>query len=1034
MSYEIKQKVGKHIYLYLVEGYRDKNGKPRQRRRSIGKIDPATGQKIYKPEYLEELLVHKNGDAAIPQDNCSTSSSYPISASANHFPRRPFSSGIALLRKSPFIIKSFGFGINVLPFSFSATWERDTEQKSCSMPYNETSARVHILFTNTDHHIVSSRILAEMLQQYRLIVTASIEKDTESRNAGTPENTLEFQRIMNADLCILLIDSEAELKNQLHAQWELIQNAGKAYWIIPDSPSLLNNITGSIAGELIAGDGMGIRACSNQESSTDSSSRCESIMIDPDMDACEFSRSLLDDVQLCSKYFLRLITEGSSIEYSKDIIPTNPFQSKTISVRADFISLDSWGEQFLDILFKGESIRRFNTELFLKSLEGLQSMDLHHVVKIRWKAIQAYYSGNEKQALYSLQEALQYARSHNLPLWLIDDILIDMRNRQIAYSYHHSEKLNNSAQEELDQRQEVLYYPVLDRIDKDQYGEYIDQFYKLSVQSPYTVSLGENFEANAKSLAQSLIVAMYYGSLTHLHLCYARLKNSLYFYSCKFGDGFLRINLLKYILFLGDKGEAAEYLKSHPDVLNSITATDAVNLMNFSKCKPLESERILCILRAFGAIGYYLPDEDFSGYMEIILSKTHDWLDGKWDSYPFGFNILDCLSKVCLRIPQDNLADICCSYLAHHYTGWYTELFRFMNHAIDIRKMSMQKAQQLIQQITLSLSDPDQRKQFSGIPMFLCTLRKQNRALTEGLNKAIQKYLPDFYSNTYSLETTTQKSVDLPVHLERYLNSIAHENAVQGQNGAYTYGQDYAGTVRNLLLDDQGKYSDDLLDKTVSIMQQTIMKSRQTDSEKASAVSVLICIVLKYPDTWRRNSSIIQDICNSYPVLVCSSDSDIFSSWSTAAYHFSLQMLSAAIGSFHLWEFSSSLAEADEAAEAIAIAKIIDDYLQDKVDANLPPAIEAIILQKILQWEQADQQDLRYKAVAIMIKLYRKPDYRKSIESSLIQIAARDDSYIKALILRSLDAMPDLPSEIREEIIKKCKNSTNFVIREMAKP
>lgn len=62
MSYEIIQKVGIYRYIYLAEAYRDKNGQPRQNRRVIGKIDPITGQKIYKPEYLEELQGNNEKD------------------------------------------------------------------------------------------------------------------------------------------------------------------------------------------------------------------------------------------------------------------------------------------------------------------------------------------------------------------------------------------------------------------------------------------------------------------------------------------------------------------------------------------------------------------------------------------------------------------------------------------------------------------------------------------------------------------------------------------------------------------------------------------------------------------------------------------------------------------------------------------------------------------------------------------------------------------------------------------------------------
>ena len=55
MSYEFIQKVGKYSYIYLVEAYRNEKGEPRQRRTPIGKIDPKTGKKSYKPWYLEQL-------------------------------------------------------------------------------------------------------------------------------------------------------------------------------------------------------------------------------------------------------------------------------------------------------------------------------------------------------------------------------------------------------------------------------------------------------------------------------------------------------------------------------------------------------------------------------------------------------------------------------------------------------------------------------------------------------------------------------------------------------------------------------------------------------------------------------------------------------------------------------------------------------------------------------------------------------------------------------------------------------------------
>jgi len=55
MASIVRQKVGDKIYLYESVSYRNAEGKPRNKRVPIGKIDPSTGQPIYKPDYLARM-------------------------------------------------------------------------------------------------------------------------------------------------------------------------------------------------------------------------------------------------------------------------------------------------------------------------------------------------------------------------------------------------------------------------------------------------------------------------------------------------------------------------------------------------------------------------------------------------------------------------------------------------------------------------------------------------------------------------------------------------------------------------------------------------------------------------------------------------------------------------------------------------------------------------------------------------------------------------------------------------------------------
>ena len=64
MSSIVPCKVGKHTYLYESESYRNEEGKVRNRRKCVGKVDPVTGQHIYKPEYIKEKKLHMTTEAA----------------------------------------------------------------------------------------------------------------------------------------------------------------------------------------------------------------------------------------------------------------------------------------------------------------------------------------------------------------------------------------------------------------------------------------------------------------------------------------------------------------------------------------------------------------------------------------------------------------------------------------------------------------------------------------------------------------------------------------------------------------------------------------------------------------------------------------------------------------------------------------------------------------------------------------------------------------------------------------------------------
>ena len=58
MSSIVRQKVGNKLYLYESTSFRNAEGKPRNNRVLIGKVDPVTGNPVYKPEYLQRMAAN----------------------------------------------------------------------------------------------------------------------------------------------------------------------------------------------------------------------------------------------------------------------------------------------------------------------------------------------------------------------------------------------------------------------------------------------------------------------------------------------------------------------------------------------------------------------------------------------------------------------------------------------------------------------------------------------------------------------------------------------------------------------------------------------------------------------------------------------------------------------------------------------------------------------------------------------------------------------------------------------------------------
>ena len=728
-------------------------------------------------------------------------------------------------------------------------------------------------------------------------------------------------------------------------------------------------------------------------------------------------KSTLQNVDKCRDYYLKFVLGYSRGRYPGEMENTSEF--------------DDWGLQFLPILFEGKSIKYFNTAMYLDALKAQQDDGHYQVVQIRWQAIQAYFAEDIKKCVEYLETALSLAKETNQPTWVIKDILVDLRNVHWTCCTARNEYSDTPAQKELTESSEELYYPILDRIHESLHEKYIEGLYKKKIGSPYSVTIGNNLDPYGEMLASSLIVSMYNGSLTHILLIYEKVRDFVFYLSCKYDDWNLRLNLYKLAIFAGNEKEIKGIQDSFPEVLNNLTADEAKSIMDFCLNHPIKYKRLSSQLLAFGSVGYFLDDKYYESYEKSIVSEIKSWLNSDTPVVAIGQDIFRCLSGVAYRMSQDILSEICCQFIDRHYSRWYMDMFKFIATRIDLRKMSDSSAKALVEHINYVLDNEKERVQIEYSPAFLCVLRKQNRALTEGMDKRIAKYLSGYYEGIYKLETTENKNRDMPAFVKEYIERIRKSNETQGKDGVYFgYGAREIATVRSILLEKGLMCDGNTMDMLVSVVADTLLISKEGISAKLDAIALLICLAVKYPEDYTRNQGVYEKLFAQQNAIEAADNSIISSNIDSISLKIGLQLLYISMGKDVYADILELMPYIQgNVTTTIAVTNLIVEYLENSDDVMLPARVEAAILQNVLQWLHSEYTDIRWNATRILLTMSRNPENSGIVNHQLVNLIDSDSVYIKNLIIRHLHKMNGITDGTKEYIISKCKQDANFVVR-----
>lgn len=628
-------------------------------------------------------------------------------------------------------------------------------------------------------------------------------------------------------------------------------------------------------------------------------------------------------------------------------------------------------------------------------------------------------------------ECKTLARELKQPSWVINDILIDLRNQQIVLDTINNRFSMPTAQQELSNSEEEIYYPLIDRVHESLYQKIAENAYKQKLTSPYSVTLGTDYTQYGNWIASSLIIAMHNGSLTHILLTYDKVRDFVFILSCKYNDWRLRRNLLQLAVFDGKRKEVEGLQRTYPALLARMTAEDADAIMEFCNNQPLAYRRFESQLLGFGAVSYFLSDKAYSEYETIIVKGIHSFVNSEKPVLSIGADIFKCLDDAAYRMKQESLVDICCLFMEHNFRRWYGEMFTLIANRIDLGKLEDDSAKKLLSHIIDLIQEEKDRDQIKNFPRFLYVLRKQNRQLTNKLDSLVAEYFPTFYSGEYRLETMELEDCHMADFVRQYAEQIKQNNDRQGKNGTY-YGHAFrnAATIRSIFVCREDRWNSQLMDDVIVAASETLLHSKESIRTKLDSISLLICIIIKFPEDYKRNAGIYNSLYEQQESITASENSFVEANIDSVALQVCLNLLFTAMGIDTYTTLLELLPLAqNDVATSISIATIIDEYLEVANTITLTGRVETLVLQNVLGWLHSEHLDLRCIATRILLALARNQENKSIVDRQLVNMIDGDCVYIKNLIMRRINKSKGVSDSVKEYIMNKCKSDPNYVVR-----
>lgn len=695
----------------------------------------------------------------------------------------------------------------------------------------------------------------------------------------------------------------------------------------------------------------------------------------------------------------------------------------------DSTELDNLTCSFLQVVLCNAKFDSVQFSL-LKNLVIEKHADaLKRVIDMRLDAVQFYFSGDLESCISKLTEILQIALSDSsIPKWICNDIAIDLRNMiNTKSNINGTISIYNEGQKIIDESEEFLYFPAIDRLASDIKETAIKEYNKVYLQSPYTVSLG-GVDSLFKDIAPYFCTALLFGSITHIKIVKNLLADVLQALRQEYSDSEFNSELIKLSILQFDDKTLENVVRTFNQPYSIISSTEIQKIIDAIDNLPLQYEQVRAKLLLLKHFGNYFSDEQFAISLE--------WLSGyleslKKENAKKAFSNNEIIKKLFInnhrRIPESIFFDYVkwlFSYKSVLSISTACELIRYL----PFYKIS-KKAQIELRKLIREVIDRD-----SGMPHLhqaILAFCVNTSVDISSLESSIKNKMSSFYEGDYYLEMYVKDKKSSMPQIHKQMKAVKSRIEVQGKNGFIGFADNPFATIKNIIVFNHL----DLSKKEQSEIAQTtceFLKSpNQSSKEKVEALILLINLLLIFPKSEFLNEE-ISKLAGFQDEIFKVNSVDFFEKTSISSLIFAYNFLLLVNNSFDVEQVLLNILciysmEDNDIITCLSVLSSTSERINYK---KIPDEIIASLFQLYVTLQRHKERDVKYLATKCLVSLTNSK-YQQIV---LKQLSSNMDCVIPEMKIAIVQHVQDLncDSSLKEYIIQKAAIDNNYMVRDFA--